>query len=116
MKPAHERCGTCEFYVYHLDYMNCSIPHWMPLKNLIDINERVPEDWRVCGESMYAEHSIRYDELETFFYAFSIWDDDNYCLDWAEFLRWCELLNIEHVPVIYIGKFKYEILKTFMKI
>lgn len=72
----------------------------------------IPKDWRVCGESMYAEHSIRYEELKSFFFAFSIWDDMNTCLDWAEFLRWCKLLNIQHVPVLYVGKFDYETIKT----
>ena len=71
----------------------------------------IPENWRVCGESMYAEHSIKYDDLLSYFYAFSIWDDENYCLDWAEFLRWCETLNIKHVPVLYVGKFDYEKIK-----
>lgn len=71
----------------------------------------IPEGWRVCGESMYAEHSIRYENLDTFFYAFSIWDSDNYCLDWEEFQRWCLTLNIKHVPVLYVGSFDYEKIK-----
>jgi hypothetical protein len=71
----------------------------------------IPDNWRVCGESMYAEHSIRYEDLKTFFYAISIWDDSNYCLDWAEFLKWCLTLGIIHVPVLYIGEFDYQKIK-----
>lgn len=31
---------------------------------------------RLCGENLYACHSIEYNELKAWFYAFSIWDDD----------------------------------------
>lgn len=79
--------------------------------NIPNFQWMIPEDWRVCGESMYAEHSIKYDELETFFYAFSIWDDGNYCLDWAEFCRWCLTLQIEHAPKLYEGRFDYNKIK-----
>lgn len=71
----------------------------------------IPDNWRLCGENMFAEHSIRYEELKSYFYAFSIWDDENYCLDWSEFTKWCEQLNIEHVPLLYIGKFDYNKIK-----
>lgn len=75
-------------------------------------NYLIPDDWRVCGESMYAEHSIPYDELDTFFYAFSIWNEINECLSWDAFIEWCELLNIQHVPVLYDGPFDYELIKN----
>jgi len=71
----------------------------------------IPLNWRVCGESMFAEHSIRYDDLKSFFYAFSIWDETNNCSDWHNFKVWCGLLNIEHVPVLYEGIFDYDLIK-----
>lgn len=68
----------------------------------------IPEDWRVCGENMYAKHSIHYTKeneniLNTYFYMFSIWDDKNICLSWKETKEWAELLEIEIVPIFYEG-------------
>ncbi len=52
----------------------------------------IPDNWRVCGENVYAEHSIAYDDLESYFYGFSVWDDRNVALDWdttlARFAEW----------------------------
>ena len=39
-----ERCGQCEFYAYHTSSFDCCVPKWIPLKNVLDINERMPED------------------------------------------------------------------------
>ncbi len=66
---------------------------------------QIPEGWRVCGENMYAEHSIRYVELDTFFYVFSIWTDLNTCLDWAATVNYCEAWGLKTVPVLYEGWF-----------
>ena len=63
----------------------------------------IPEGWRICGENMYAEHSIAYKELETYFYGFSIWDDHNKCISWDLTFEWFNLLGIEPVPVLYDG-------------
>ena len=39
-----KRCGHCEFYAYHTSSFDCCVPQWMPLKNMIDINSRMPTD------------------------------------------------------------------------
>lgn len=65
------------------------------------IKNDIPEGWRICGENLYAKHSIGYDNLKSYFYCFSIWDEDNHCLPWGDTVDFCELLNIEHVPVIH---------------
>lgn len=44
MKPVGDRCYSCEFYVYHLDYMNCSVPKWIPKKNWGNMMKRIPDD------------------------------------------------------------------------
>lgn len=64
------------------------------------IKNDIPEGWRICGENLYAKHSIGYDNLKSYFYCFSIWDDTNYCLSWKDTVEFCEMLNIEHVPLI----------------
>lgn len=63
----------------------------------------IPKGWRVCGENLYAKHSIKYENLEDYFQVFSIWDDKNFCLNWHETLVWTELLGLRMVPTLYIG-------------
>ena len=63
----------------------------------------IPEKWRICGENLYAKHSIHYSELETYFLGFSMWNEYNICLNWDETKEWFELLGITPVPVLYDG-------------
>lgn len=71
----------------------------------------IPEKWRICGENLYAKHSIHYTNLSTFFLGFSIWNQNNICLSWDETLDWFSLIGIEHVPVIYDGEFNEELVR-----
>lgn len=57
---------------------------------------------RVNGENLFAKHSIHYKNLDSFFYAFSIFDENNFRLDWDDFINTCNSLNILHVPVLKI--------------
>ena len=63
----------------------------------------IPHRWRICGENMYARHSIAYDNLKSYFYLFAIWNEDNYCLSWGETEEWAEIWGLELPPVIYRG-------------
>lgn len=75
----------------------------------------IPEGWRVCGENLYARHSIAYDDLPSYFEGFSIWTDKNVCLSWDETLEWFTLLGIEPVPVLFDGVYEeFEALKDRM--
>lgn len=65
----------------------------------------IPKGWRVCGENLYAKHSISYDALPTYFMGFSIWNERNVCLGWDETLEFFELLGITAVPTLYDGIF-----------
>jgi len=65
----------------------------------------LPEGWRICGENMWAEHSIHYNDLKSYFLGFSIWDDINRCLSWDETMEWFDLLGITSVPVLHRGIF-----------
>lgn len=75
------------------------------------ISADIPEGWRVCGENLYAKHSIHYTALPTYFMGFSIWDDKNMCLGWDETLEWFVLMGITPVPVLYDGVFDEVIIK-----
>jgi RNA ligase len=63
----------------------------------------IPADWRLCGENMYARHSLGYDNLKSYFYLFSIWNEHNVCLSWSDTEEWAELLGLELPPVLYEG-------------
>jgi hypothetical protein len=69
------------------------------------IRHGIPEGWRVCGENMYAEHSIHYDGLPSYFLGFSVWNDRNECLPWDETVEWFDLLEICPVAEIHRGMF-----------
>jgi len=75
------------------------------------INWEIPNDWRICGENMFAKHTVPYNQLNSYFLAFSIWNSDNYCLNWEETLAYLDILGLEHVPVIYDGIYDEGILK-----
>ena len=66
----------------------------------------LPIGWRVCGENMYATHSLHYDKLPSYFLVFSIWNEKNFCLPWDETKEWCELLGLHTVPELYVGIWK----------
>lgn len=61
----------------------------------------IPKGWRVCGENLYAKHSIHYENLEDYFQVFSVWNEKNICLSWRETKIWAELLGLKMVPVLY---------------
>lgn len=64
---------------------------------------QIPAGWRVCGENLYARHSIAYDGLPSYFLLFSVWDERNECLSWDETVEWAALLDFQTVPVLYRG-------------
>lgn len=61
------------------------------------IKHLIPEGYRVCGENLYAKHSIFYDDLKSYFYGFSVWNEKNVALCWDETLFWFEELGITPV-------------------
>lgn len=66
--------------------------HWM-----VNFHQRfnylIPEGWRVCGENLYAKHTIKYTGLKTYFYVFSIWDDKDMCLSWDDTIFWAMMFE-----------------------
>ena len=63
----------------------------------------MPPGWRICGENVYALHSIHYKSLEGHFYIFGIYDDKNLCLSWDETAEFAKMFNLPTVPVLYRG-------------
>lgn len=69
------------------------------------VSYEIPPTWRICGENLYARHSIHYQNLKSYFQVFSIWDGLR-CLPWDETVEWCNILGLTVVPVLYRGVFK----------
>jgi len=77
-----------------------------------NIKHDIPVGWRICGENLYAKHSIKYSDLVSYFQVFSIWNDNNVCLSWDDTVDWCKLLGLHHVRVIYKGTYDEDYIKT----
>lgn len=75
------------------------------------VSYKIPSGWRVCGENLYAQHSIVYTDLDSYFLGFSIWDSHNTCLGWDETLEWFDYLGIIPVPEIYRGPWDEDLFK-----
>ncbi|MVW77454.1 RNA ligase family protein [Bordetella sp. 02P26C-1] len=63
---------------------------------------RIPGDIRICGENLYARHSIAYSDLPSYFMGFSVWRGQT-CLDWDTSLDLMTNLGITPVPLLYDG-------------
>lgn len=72
----------------------------------------IPEGWRVCGENLYARHSIAYDNLPHHFLGFSIWNDRNVCLSWDDTVEFFQLLGIIPVEVLYDGLYNEKAIRA----
>lgn len=72
------------------------------------IKHNIPEGWRVCGENVYAEHSIHYDALPSYFLGFSIWNENDVCLRWTHTLELFRAWGITPVPILWTGLYANE--------
>ncbi|MET9700524.1 RNA ligase family protein [Streptomyces sp. NPDC006529] len=66
------------------------------------IGPRIPAGWRICGENLYARHSLAYEALDSWFYGFSVWDGDR-CLDWDRTVRFLTGLGVPVPRVLWRG-------------
>ena len=68
------------------------------------ICQDIPRGWRLCGENVYALHSVAYEHLESYFLLFSIWDEENVCLSWDQPLEWAKMIGVTTVPEMWRGE------------
>ncbi|MFD6876334.1 MULTISPECIES: RNA ligase family protein [unclassified Streptomyces] len=66
------------------------------------IGSGIPAGRRVCGENVYARHSLAYEDLDSWFYGFSVWDGDH-CLDWDRTVRFLRRLGVPSPRVLWRG-------------
>jgi hypothetical protein len=98
---------NANLYIDHLharsiDSKDHASRHWLKTFHA-SFAYQIPENWRICGENVFAKHSIPYNELSTYFYMFSIWNHENRCLSWDETIEWASLLGLETTPILYRG-------------
>jgi hypothetical protein len=72
----------------------------------------IPKGWRLCCENVYAQHSIAYENLESYLYGISVWNNKNVCLSWVDTLEWFNLFNLPVVPILYDGIWDEEKIKA----
>ena len=89
-------------YARSLDSNNHPSRNWV--KNYwSSIAYSIPDGWRICGENLYAKHSIEYNDLESYFIGFSIWDSNNICLSWKDTVEYFNILDIKMPRILYEG-------------
>lgn len=91
------------YHARSLDSTHRDYHSWL-LAYIRSFQYQLEDDERICGEYLYAKHSIFYDDLESYFYGFSLWKDDM-CLDWGKTKKRFKELGIVHVPELYIGTY-----------
>jgi hypothetical protein len=66
------------------------------------IGHEIPPGYRICGENLYAVHSIAYQALADHFQVFNVWAGAT-CLSWDDTETLCGALDLVVVPVLYRG-------------
>ena len=101
----HARSLDSKHREYHSYLLSTILPQ---------IQYLIPDSMHLCGEYLYAEHSIHYNQLPDYFLMFSMWNN-NICLSWKDTKEWAELLGLKLVPELYIGKYDEELVKKIAR-
>lgn len=102
------------FHARSIDSRHHASRDWMAAFHAT-IAHDIPPGWRICGENLYAKHSLFYVDLPSYFMGFSVWNDKNVALSWSDSLEFFELIGVEPVPEIYRGVFDEAMFKTMAK-
>lgn len=82
-----------------------SLPHpsrdWVKAFHA-NIKHSIPENIKICGENVYAQHSIKYDRLSSYFLGFAVHDAEN-CWAWDKTIELFSEIGVTSVPVIWQG-------------
>jgi hypothetical protein len=74
----------------------------------------IPKNWIFSFENLAYVHSIEYNNLESFCYLLSIWDDKGNCLSYDEQCQWADILELAQPKVFYRGIYDENILKNLV--
>ena len=103
-----------KFHARSLDSKHRAYHSWL-LGYIPRFSYRIPEGYRLCGEYLYARHSIAYEDLPDYFMVFSIWDENNDCLSWQTTKDLCNDIGVITVPELYVGSFDLDLVKKIAK-
>lgn len=86
-----------------------------PSRNLVKgiwggIRYLIEDGYRIVGENVYAKHSISYENLQSFFYGFAMYDPNNMCLSWVETVRRFKEIGIVPVTTFHAGEFNMDLI------
>lgn len=76
--------------------------HWVK-SFASSFQHKIPKGYRICGENLFAKHSIQYDDIFSYFYGFAVFDNNNVCLSWEDTINIFYDLGITSVPVLHEG-------------
>jgi hypothetical protein len=74
----------------------------------------IPQGVKICGENLYARHSISYDGLPSYFMGFGVHDAD-FVWSWYDTANQLKLLGIYSVPVLFEGLCDRDIIQRVIK-
>ncbi|MEO0592534.1 MAG: RNA ligase family protein [Myxococcota bacterium] len=74
------------------------------------VGHMIPQGYRVCGENLFAQHSLRYENLASYFMVFSVWDDTNTCLSWEDTRLFSAERGLECVPTHFAGEWRDDLI------
>lgn len=95
--------GYPDGYIHARSLSSSYHPSRTMVKSILSgIAYKIPEGHRICGENLYAKHSIKYTDLSSYFYLFSIWNEHK-CLSWDDTEALAADLGLHTVPVLYRG-------------
>lgn len=80
-----------------------------------DIKYMLSSEERICGENLYAVHSIKYEELPSYFLMFGFYtfnEKEHYCWSWDETIKKAAEFNLSLVPELYRGIWDEELIKS----
>jgi len=98
------------FHARSVDSRDHLSRHWA--KNLWYQIKYKLDDLRICGENVYAQHSIAYDGLSSYFLMFGAMRENMY-LSWDTVVELAEKLDLFTVPVLYRGTWDPESIKVY---
>ena len=68
------------------------------------IKHKIPPHLRICGENVYAYHSVFYPALPTYFFVYGVFDNSkNLALAWDDVVEIAKDLDLMTVHVLYRG-------------
>jgi hypothetical protein len=119
-------CTTLRSDIYHARAVDSR--YHPSRKRIRDLHKLVKKDiplgWRICGENILVRHSIKYSGitststelpkgLTAYFRVFTIFNEKGVALSWDETVWWCDLLDLQTVPVLWRGTWDEKKVKEF---